>query len=137
MDLRSLDFSCLEEQPGDENPSGFSFYREVELKNKVSCYLTRTTETTHRIIRENLSLSALYSGIIEGIGPRYCPSIEDKIVKFPEKDAHQIFIEPEGLTTHEAYINGISTSLPPWVQEQIVHSIPGWNKPGSCDMLMP
>ncbi|MDD2331195.1 MAG: tRNA uridine-5-carboxymethylaminomethyl(34) synthesis enzyme MnmG [Candidatus Cloacimonetes bacterium] len=125
VDLRSLDFNLLEEQPGDENPSGFSFYRQVQLKNSISCYLTHSTSQTHAIIRENLGLSALYSGIIEGIGPRYCPSIEDKIVKFPDKDCHQVFIEPEGLNTHEAYINGISTSLPPQVQEQIVHSIPG------------
>lgn len=125
VDMRSLDYSALEAQPGDADPQGFSFYRDVTLKNLVSCYLTRTTPETDRIIRQNLKESALYSGIITGIGPRYCPSIEDKIVKFPQRDSHQVFIEPEGLNTHEGYVNGISTSLPPEIQEQIVHSIPG------------
>jgi len=125
VDMRSLDYSCLEEQPGDPEPEGFSWYRDVNLSNQVSCYLTRTTPETHRIIRENLQLSSLYSGIIKGIGPRYCPSIEDKIVKFPQRESHQIFIEPEGLNTFEGYVNGVSTSLPPEVQEAVVHSIPG------------
>lgn len=125
VDMRSLDYSLLEEQPGDPDPSGFSYYRDVELKNQVCCYLTRTTPETHRIISENINLSALYGGIIQGIGPRYCPSIEDKIVKFPQRDSHQIFIEPEGLNTFEGYVNGISSSLPPEVQQAIVHSIPG------------
>ncbi len=125
IDLRTLDYSKLEEQPGDADPQGFSFYRDVKPRNQVSCYITRTTDETRRIISENIHLSALYSGIIKGIGPRYCPSIEDKIVKFPDKPTHHIFIEPEGLSTHEAYVNGISTSLPPQVQEAIVHSIPG------------
>lgn len=125
VDLRSLDYSALEEQSGDSDPEGFSYYRDIELKNLVSCYLTRTTPETHRIIRENLHLSSLYGGIIQGVGPRYCPSIEDKVVKFPQRESHQIFIEPEGLHTHEGYVNGISTSLPPDVQESIVRSIPG------------
>ncbi|HNQ40079.1 MAG TPA: tRNA uridine-5-carboxymethylaminomethyl(34) synthesis enzyme MnmG [Candidatus Cloacimonas sp.] len=125
VDLRSLDFNKLEEQKGDENPQGFSFYRDIELKNLVSCYITHTTEETHQIIRANLTESALYSGIIKGIGPRYCPSIEDKIVKFPQRESHHIFIEPEGLNTFEGYVNGISTSLPAAIQEKIVHSIPG------------
>jgi len=125
VDLRSLDFNKLEEQKGDENPQGFSFYRDIELKNLVSCYITHTTEGTHQIIRANLTESALYSGIIKGIGPRYCPSIEDKIVKFPQRASHHIFIEPEGLNTFEGYVNGISTSLPAVIQEKIVHSIPG------------
>ena len=125
VDLRSLDFNKLEEQKGDENPQGFSFYRDIELKNLVSCYITHTTEETHQIIRANLTESALYSGIIKGIGPRYCPSIEDKIVKFPQRASHHIFIEPEGLNTFEGYVNGISTSLPAAIQEKIVHSIPG------------
>jgi len=125
VDLRSLDFSALEEQAGDDDPQGFSFYRDVALRNRVSCYLTRTTKETQRIIEQNLQLSALYGGVIQGIGPRYCPSIEDKIVKFPQRDSHQVFIEPEGLNTHEGYVNGISTSLPAEVQERIVHSIPG------------
>jgi tRNA uridine 5-carboxymethylaminomethyl modification enzyme len=125
VDLRSLDYSCLEEQAGDDDPQGFSYYRDIALHNRISCYLTHTTPETSRIIQANIMESALYSGIITGIGPRYCPSIEDKIVKFPQRDSHHIFIEPEGLNTHEAYVNGISTSLPPHIQEQIVHSIPG------------
>ncbi len=125
VDMRSLDYRQLEEQPGDENPQGFSFYRDVTLCNRVSCYITHTTLQTHKIIQDNIHLSSLYSGIIAGIGPRYCPSIEDKIVKFPQRDSHHVFIEPEGVNTHEGYINGISTSLPPNVQEAIVHSIPG------------
>ena len=128
VDLRSLDFNKLEEQKGDENPQGFSFYRDIELKNLVSCYITHTTEETQQIIRANLTESALYSGIIKGIGPRYCPSIEDKIVKFPQRASHHIFIEPEGLNTFEGYVNGISTSLPAVIQEKIVHSIPGLEK---------
>ncbi|PKN72663.1 MAG: tRNA uridine-5-carboxymethylaminomethyl(34) synthesis enzyme MnmG [Candidatus Cloacimonetes bacterium HGW-Cloacimonetes-3] len=128
VDMRSLDFSCLEAQAGDEDPQGFSYYRDIALRNQVSCYLTHTTPETSRIIQDNLSESALYSGIITGIGPRYCPSIEDKIVKFPQRDSHHVFIEPEGINTHEAYVNGISTSLPPHIQEQIVHSIPGMEK---------
>ncbi len=125
VDLRSVNYNKLEEQKGDENPQGFSFYRDIEIKNLVSCYITHTTEETHQIIRANLTESALYSGIIKGIGPRYCPSIEDKIVKFPQRASHHIFIEPEGLNTFEGYINGISTSLPAEIQEKIVHSIPG------------
>lgn len=125
VDLRSLNYNKLEEQPGDDNPQGFSFYRNIELQNMVSCYITHTTEETHKIIRANLAESALYSGIIKGIGPRYCPSIEDKIVKFPQRESHHIFIEPEGLHTYEGYVNGISTSLPAEIQEKIVHSIPG------------
>ena len=125
VDLRSLDYSLLEEQPGDPDPEGYSYYRGLILSNRVSCYLTHTTAATHRIIRDNLQLSSLYGGIIQGIGPRYCPSIEDKIVKFPQRDSHQVFIEPEGLNTHEAYVNGVSTSLPPEVQELILRSIPG------------
>ena len=125
VDLRSLDYSRLEEQPGDPDPEGYSYYRGLTLSNRVSCYLTHTTAATHRIIRDNLQLSSLYGGIIQGIGPRYCPSIEDKIVKFPQRDSHQVFIEPEGLNTHEAYVNGVSTSLPPEVQELILRSIPG------------
>ncbi len=125
IDLRSLDYTQLEEQPGDPDPQGFSYYRDVTLSNRVSCFLTRTTPATHQIIRDNLLQSSLYGGVIQGIGPRYCPSIEDKIVKFPQRDSHQVFIEPEGLRTHEGYVNGISTSLPPAVQDAIVRSIPG------------
>ncbi len=128
VDMRSLDYSCLEAQAGDPDPEGFSWYRDVQLHNQVSCYLTRTTSETQRIIRENLQKSSLYGGVIKGIGPRYCPSIEDKIVKFPQRASHQVFIEPEGLNTFEAYVNGVSTSLPPDVQELIIHSIPGLEK---------
>lgn len=125
VDLRTLDYSALEEQPGDLQPSGFSYYRDVTLKNQICCYLTRTTQDTHQIISQNLGSSALYGGMIHGVGARYCPSIEDKIVKFPQRDTHQVFIEPEGLNTCEGYVNGISTSLPPQIQTKIVHSIPG------------
>ncbi|NLO12255.1 MAG: tRNA uridine-5-carboxymethylaminomethyl(34) synthesis enzyme MnmG [Candidatus Cloacimonetes bacterium] len=125
VDLRSLDYSALEEQPGDPDPSGFSHYRDIKLQNLISCYLTRTTPQTHEIISQNIASSALYGGIIQGIGARYCPSIEDKIVKFPQRDTHQVFIEPEGIHTYEGYVNGVSTSLPPQIQEQIIHSIPG------------
>jgi tRNA uridine 5-carboxymethylaminomethyl modification enzyme len=128
IDIRTLDYSKMDAQPGDEPTSGFSFYRDVKLENKVICWLTYTTEKTHEIIKNNLSQSALYGGFIKGVGPRYCPSIEDKIVKFPAKERHQIFVEPEGLNTFEGYVNGISTSLPPWVQEQALHSIPGLEK---------
>ncbi|MDZ4181968.1 MAG: FAD-dependent oxidoreductase, partial [Candidatus Cloacimonadaceae bacterium] len=106
IDLRSLDYSQLEEQAGDAEPEGFSYYRNVSLRNQVSCLITRTTDATHDIIRANLHLSSLYGGIIKGIGPRYCPSIEDKIVKFPQRESHQVFIEPEGVHTHEGYVNG-------------------------------
>ncbi|MDD2596844.1 MAG: tRNA uridine-5-carboxymethylaminomethyl(34) synthesis enzyme MnmG [Candidatus Cloacimonetes bacterium] len=125
VDLQSLDYSALEAQEGDDNPRGFSFYRDIPVRNLACCYITRTTAETHAIIKEHIHESALYSGIIQGIGPRYCPSIEDKIVKFPDRDSHQVFIEPEGLHTHEGYVNGVSTSLPAYVQEQIIHSIPG------------
>ena len=128
VDMRSLDYHLLEEQAGDDEPSGYSFYRDVKLQNRASCYITRTTPHTHQLISQNISLSSLYGGMIEGIGARYCPSIEDKIVKFPSRDSHQVFIEPEGLYTHEGYVNGISTSLPAELQEQIVHSIPGLGK---------
>lgn len=128
VDLASLDYSVLEAQPGDANPSGFSYYRSIPLKNLVNCYITRTTLETHRIIQEHLQESALYSGIIQGIGPRYCPSVEDKIVKFPQRESHQVFIEPEGVGSGEGYVNGISTSLPAAVQEQVVHSVPGLEK---------
>ncbi len=125
VDLRTVNFNVVEAQPGDDDPQGFSFFSGLSLQNKISCYLTHTTAQTHQIIRDNLRQSSLYGGFIEGIGPRYCPSIEDKIVKFSDRDQHHVFIEPEGLHTVEAYVNGISNSLPPHIQEQIVHSIPG------------
>lgn len=125
VDLRSVNLNKVEEQPGDPDPEGFTFYRDIELNNSVSCYLTFTNPTTHSIIKNNLDKSSLYGGFISGVGPRYCPSIEDKIVKFAQKDRHQVFIEPEGLHTYEAYVNGISNSLPPEIQHQLVHSIEG------------
>ena len=125
VDINSVDFSKVQEQPGDENPTGFSFFRDIKLRNDVSCYLTYTNAKTHKIIRDNLKLSSLYGGNISGIGPRYCPSIEDKIVKFAGKDQHHVFIEPEGLNTTEAYVNGVSNSLPPNIQEQLLKTIPG------------
>ncbi|MBI9032042.1 tRNA uridine-5-carboxymethylaminomethyl(34) synthesis enzyme MnmG [bacterium] len=128
IDLRTVDLSKMEVQPGDENPSGFSFYRDVEIKNLVDCWLTHTNPRTHEIIESNLKQSALYGGKISGIGPRYCPSIEDKIVKFSEKNQHHVFIEPEGTNTHEAYVNGVSNSLPPDVQIEVIHSISGLEK---------
>ncbi len=128
IDLRTVNMNKVEEQPGDEDPQGFSFYRDIKLRSDVSCYLTFTTPKTHEIIRSNLDKSALYGGYISGIGPRYCPSIEDKVVKFHTKEQHHVFIEPEGAETFEAYANGISNSLPPDVQAKLVHSIPGLEK---------
>ncbi|OQY39808.1 MAG: tRNA uridine-5-carboxymethylaminomethyl(34) synthesis enzyme MnmG [Candidatus Cloacimonetes bacterium 4572_65] len=128
VDLRSVDYSKVEVQPGDKDPTGFSYYRDVKIKNLVDCWLTHTNPRTHQIIQNNLEKSALYGGQISGIGPRYCPSIEDKIVKFADKDRHHVFIEPEGLDTYEAYINGVSNSLPPDVQIELLHSIEGLEK---------
>jgi tRNA uridine 5-carboxymethylaminomethyl modification enzyme len=122
---RSIDFSQVEEQFGDQHIAPFSFGNREVTREQVQCYITWTTEHTHRIISGNMDRSPLYSGLIVGSGPRYCPSIEDKVVKFPDRDRHQIFIEPEGLTTGEMYLNGISTSLPEDVQREFVHSIPG------------
>ncbi len=128
IDLRTIDYSKLEVQPGDDNPSGFSFYRDVKVKNLVDCWLTHTNPRSHEIIEKNLQKSALYGGKISGVGPRYCPSIEDKIVKFSDKNQHHVFIEPEGTDTYEAYVNGVSNSLPPDVQIQLIHSISGLEK---------
>ena len=128
IDLRTVNMNVVEEQPGDVDPQGFSFYRDIKLRNDVSCYLTFTTPETHKIIRCNLDKSSLYGGYISGVGPRYCPSIEDKVVKFSTKDRHQVFIEPEGANTFEAYANGISNSLPPEIQKKMLHSIPGLEK---------
>ena len=127
VDRRSLDFSKMTEQPGDEKIVPFSFSTDPESiqKEQVSCYLTYTNEETHRIIRENISRSPLFSGAIEGTGPRYCPSIEDKVVKFPDKDRHQIFIEPEGLYTNEMYLSGMSSSLPEDVQFAMYKTLAG------------
>ncbi|MCD6176234.1 MAG: tRNA uridine-5-carboxymethylaminomethyl(34) synthesis enzyme MnmG [Candidatus Cloacimonetes bacterium] len=125
IDLRTVNMNQVEEQPGDENPQGFSYYRDITLRNDVSCYLTFTNQETHKIINSNLKKSSLYGGYISGIGPRYCPSIEDKIVKFAGKDRHHVFIEPEGANTFEAYVNGTSNSLPPEIQKKMIHSIQG------------
>ena len=122
---RTVDVSRLKRQPGDDPPQPFSYSTDRIDQEQIACHLTYTNEETHRIIRENLSLSPLYSGRIEGVGPRYCPSIEDKVVKFPEKERHQVYIEPEGIHTRELYLNGVSTSLPPSVQEALIHTIPG------------
>jgi len=128
IDLRTMDLNQVEEQPGDENPQGFSYYRDISIKNEVSCYLTFTNPETHKIINSNLDKSSLYGGFISGVGPRYCPSIEDKVVKFSGKDRHHVFIEPEGVNTFEAYVNGTSNSLPPEIQKKMIHSIPGLQK---------
>ena len=126
IDGRTVDFSQLTPQPGDTPVPVFSFLGDVaQHPQQISCYITHTSEKTHAVIRDNLHRSPMYSGVIEGVGPRYCPSIEDKVVRFADKDSHQIFLEPEGLDTHELYPNGISTSLPFDVQMQIVHSMPG------------
>lgn len=122
---RTLDYSKMERQPGDEVPQPFSFLTETIPLPQVACWITHTNERTHDVIRKNMARSPLYSGVIEGIGPRYCPSLEDKVVKFPSKERHQIFVEPEGLDTLEVYLNGISTSMPPDVQEDVIRSIPG------------
>jgi tRNA uridine 5-carboxymethylaminomethyl modification enzyme len=127
LDGRSLDYSAFEEQPGDDPIPGFSYLATgLEHPTQVSCWITHTNEASHDIIRGGLDRSPMYSGVIEGIGPRYCPSIEDKIVRFADKSSHQIFIEPEGLNTYEIYPNGISTSLPYDVQLALVHSIRGF-----------
>jgi tRNA uridine 5-carboxymethylaminomethyl modification enzyme len=134
LDGRTIRWDAFEEQPGDADPTPFSFRTRKIVQPQISCHIAFTTPETLRIIRENVGRSAMYSGQIEGIGPRYCPSIEDKIVKFPDKTQHQFFLEPEGLNTHEVYINGMSTSLPMEVQFQIVRSIPGLEQ---AEMLRP
>jgi len=134
LDGRTIGWDAFEEQPGDADPTPFSFRTKKIVQPQISCHIAFTTPETLRIIRENVHRSAMYSGQIEGIGPRYCPSIEDKIVKFPDKTQHQFFLEPEGLNTHEVYVNGMSTSLPMEVQWQIVRSIPGLEQ---AEMLRP
>ncbi len=134
LDGRSIDWSRFAEQPGDADPTPFSF-RTVELPQKqISCHIAYTTPETLRIIRENVSRSPMYSGQITAVGPRYCPSIEDKVVRFPDKEQHQFFLEPEGLDTNEVYVNGMSTSLPMEVQWEVVRSIPGLE---NAEMLRP
>jgi len=125
LDGRTIDFGSLEEQKGDARPTPFSFETIAITQPQVSCFITYTNETAHQIIRDNMNRSPLYSGQIQGIGPRYCPSFEDKVVKFPDKARHQLFLEPEGLDTNEIYVNGLSTSMPADVQMRLVHAIPG------------
>ncbi len=125
IDRQSVDWTAVDEQHADEDPVPFSFMTEGVQNPQISCGVTRTTAETHRIIRENLHRSAMYSGAIDGVGPRYCPSIEDKIAKFGDRDGHQIFLEPEGLEDQTVYPNGISTSLPEDVQRALVSTIPG------------
>lgn len=134
LDGRTIDWSRFEAQSGDENPTPFSFLTDRIERAQVQCHITYTTPGTHAAIQRSLARSPLYSGQIEGIGPRYCPSIEDKIVKFPDKLRHQIFLEPEGLDTYEVYVNGMSTSMPVDVQEEMVASIPGLER---AEMIRP
>lgn len=125
VDGRTLDFDKMEIQRGDEPPQNFSFMTKTPPINRVNCYLTYTNERTHEILRKNLHRAPMANGIIEGIGPRYCPSIESKIIRFPDKERHQLFLEPEGLNTQEYYVQGMSTSMPMDVQIEFLHTIPG------------
>ncbi len=125
LDGRTIKWDMLEEQPGDKNPKPFSFTNSIIDRDQLPCHITYTNKKTHEVINNNLHKSPLYSGEIKGVGPRYCPSIEDKIVKFPDKDRHQVFLEPDGLNTYEIYPNGISTSLPLEVQYELVRTIDG------------
>ena len=125
VDGRTLDFSKMELQKGDDGPQNFSFMTDIPTKNQVFCYLTYTNEITHNILRKNLHRAPMANGIIEGTGPRYCPSIESKIIMFPDKERHQLFLEPEGLHTQEYYVQGMSTSMPMDVQIEFLHTIPG------------
>jgi tRNA uridine 5-carboxymethylaminomethyl modification enzyme len=134
LDARSIEWGKFERQPGDAVPVPFSFLTDKIDRPQIDCFLARTTEETKRVIQESIARSPLYSGQIEGVGPRYCPSIEDKFVKFPDKPAHQIFLEPEGLDTNEVYVNGMSTSMPLDVQERMIASIPGLEK---AEMIRP
>lgn len=134
LDARSIDWSRFEPQSGDADPVPFSFLTRKIDRPQIQCYLARTTAETARIIRDSIARSPLYSGQIEGVGPRYCPSIEDKFVKFPEKESHQIFLEPEGLDTNEIYVNGMSTSMPTDVQAAMIASIPGLER---AEMIRP
>jgi len=134
LDARTIDFSQFQVQPGDPIPTPFSFRTRAITQEQTVCWITYSNAETHRVLRENLKRSPLYSGQIKSLGPRYCPSIEDKVVKFPDKPHHQIFLEPEGLDTHEIYVNGMSTSMPIDVQWAMVRSIPGLEQ---ADMIRP
>jgi tRNA uridine 5-carboxymethylaminomethyl modification enzyme len=125
LDGRTINWSVTEAQPGDDEPVAFSFLTTAITTPQISCHITRTTEATHQIIRDNIHRSAMYAGRIEGVGPRYCPSVEDKVMRFADKDSHQIFLEPEGLDDHSIYPNGMSTSLPPDIQQDFLRTIPG------------
>ena len=134
VDARTLDYSKMQIQPGDEECRNFSFMSDVVTREQTPCWLTYTNEETHRIIRENLHRAPMANGVITGVGPRYCPSIESKIVRFPEKERHQLFIEPEGVHTNEMYVQGMSTSLPMDVQMDFLHTIPGME---NCRIMRP
>jgi tRNA uridine 5-carboxymethylaminomethyl modification enzyme len=134
LDGRTIDWSRFEPQHGDPEPTPFSFLTEKIERKQVPCYIAYTTAETHPVLKDSISRSPLYSGQIEGIGPRYCPSIEDKIVKFPDKSRHQIFLEPEGLDTYEVYVNGMSTSMPIDVQTRMIASVPGLE---TAEMIRP
>jgi tRNA uridine 5-carboxymethylaminomethyl modification enzyme len=134
LDRRTIDWSRFEAQSGDAEPAPFSFLTEKIEREQIKCYISYTSEQTLQILRDSIARSPLYSGQIEGVGPRYCPSIEDKVVKFPDKDRHQIFLEPEGLDTNEVYVNGMSTSMPIDVQAAMVASIPGLE---NAEMIRP
>lgn len=125
IDGRSVDFSKMEEQPGDESPESFSFSTHTRLQNQLSCYITYTDETVHSILRKGFEKSPMFQGRIQGVGPRYCPSIEDKIERFADRNRHQLFLEPEGRNTYEYYLNGFSSSLPEEIQIEALHHIPG------------
>ena len=125
IDGRSVDFSKMEEQPGDEDPSSFSFATQTHIENQLSCFITYTNPTVHSILRKGFDKSPMFQGRIQGVGPRYCPSIEDKLDRFSERDHHQLFLEPEGRNTYEYYLNGFSSSLPEEVQIEALHHIPG------------
>ncbi len=134
VDARTLDYSKMKIQPGDEEYRNFSFMSDVVTREQTPCWLTYTNEETHRIIRENLHRAPMANGVITGVGPRYCPSIESKIVRFPDKERHQLFIEPEGVHTNEMYVQGMSTSLPMDVQMDFLHTIPGME---NCRIMRP
>lgn len=134
VNSKTIDYSKTEIQPGDEKPQGFSYETTEYIEDQLPCWLTHTNEKTHKVINDNLNLSAMYSGMKRGTGPRYCPSIEDKIVRFNDKPRHQVFLEPEGRNTEEVYVQGLSTSLPEFIQAEIVRSVPGLE---NAEMMRP
>src|SRR5699024_8693624 len=134
VNSHTIDYSKTEIQPGDEKPQGFSYETTDFITDQIQCWLTYTNERTHKVINDNLTLSAMYSGMKRETGPRYCPSIEDKIVRFNDKQRHQVFLEPEGRQTDEVYVQGLSTSLPEYIQTDIVRSVPGLE---NAEMMRP